>query len=604
MEVDTLLQIVPEQNERHVKPRYLRGYQWKWEDEDLLTPAADFSIQAPPMPAVPPSVLADPTLQQTLSSAPHLFRVVTPFNVPRLKRKLRRHPNQPFVQSVLQGLVEGFWPWASPVGLEGMVMDNHASCDLQPRVLAAMRDEELAAGRFSQPFSKLLPGMRISPLGLVPKPRSEKLRLITDHSAGSPSLNDFIPRDERKVAYDSMHAFAPWLVHLANFPVVHAWKSDVSHAFRLMPMHPLWQLNQVIIVDGKYHVDRNAVFGSAASPRLWCSVFSLVLWIARYELGINCLFSFVDDSWGLDICLELVAWRGHRIPATQALFLELLCYLDIPWAWEKQLHGSQLEIIGLQVDTVALTLSLSPERQTDLVLGLRLFVRGAKRGKRSLREFQQITGWASWALNVFPWGRWALQTSYDKMAGKTQQHALIPINREVKADLLWLADCLETSAKLSLREACSWSVAEADLVIYCDACPQGIGFWIPSLSLGFHAPLSDVPVYQAEAYCVLTAAVWAEGRYHRLMIYTDSLNTVDLFSRHRPTPELRPTLRAWSKLHLQHGTNPRVGHIAGLSNTIADALSRQMFTLVRQLHPSLLVASIVPPSLTAEGEEP
>jgi hypothetical protein len=51
--------------------------------------------------------------------------------------------------------------------------------------------------------SDLLPGMYSTPIHVVPKPHSTKLRLIVDHSAGSYSLNSMIdlsdtagPRDE------------------------------------------------------------------------------------------------------------------------------------------------------------------------------------------------------------------------------------------------------------------------------------------------------------------------------------------------------------------------------------------------------------------------
>ncbi|KAH7869240.1 uncharacterized protein C8R40DRAFT_1059904, partial [Lentinula edodes] len=49
----------------------------------------------------------------TIQKNPHLFRVQTPVNVDRLETMLHAHPNQPFVKSILIGLKEGFWPWAT-----------------------------------------------------------------------------------------------------------------------------------------------------------------------------------------------------------------------------------------------------------------------------------------------------------------------------------------------------------------------------------------------------------------------------------------------------------------------------------------------------------
>ena len=39
------------------------------------------------------------------------------------------------------------------------------------------------------------------------------------------------------------------------------WKADVSKAYRRMPMHPLWQIKQVVSFGSKCHVDRCNVFG-------------------------------------------------------------------------------------------------------------------------------------------------------------------------------------------------------------------------------------------------------------------------------------------------------------------------------------------------------
>jgi len=47
--------------------------------------------------------------------------------------------------------------------------------------------------RFSPVFGPdLLPGMYSMPNGVIPKPHSSDLRLVTDHSAGEHALNNFI----------------------------------------------------------------------------------------------------------------------------------------------------------------------------------------------------------------------------------------------------------------------------------------------------------------------------------------------------------------------------------------------------------------------------
>ncbi|KAF7328040.1 RNase H domain-containing protein [Mycena kentingensis (nom. inval.)] len=48
---------------------------------------------------------------RTIRENPDLFQVPQRIRVNRLESLLRRHPNPPFVESVLTGLRSSFWPW-------------------------------------------------------------------------------------------------------------------------------------------------------------------------------------------------------------------------------------------------------------------------------------------------------------------------------------------------------------------------------------------------------------------------------------------------------------------------------------------------------------
>ena len=75
------------------------------------------------------------------------------------------------------------------------------------------------------------------------------------------------------------------------------WQADVSAAYRRMPMHPLWQIKQVVSFRSKHHVDRCNVFGGRASQRIWDGFMSLVLWVAVMEFLMHFLYLYVDDSF-------------------------------------------------------------------------------------------------------------------------------------------------------------------------------------------------------------------------------------------------------------------------------------------------------------------
>ena len=55
----------------------------------------------------------------------------------------------------------------------------------------------------------------------------------------------------------------------------------------------------------------------------------------------------------------------------------------------------------------------------------------------------------------------------------------------------------------------AWDMADASHVVYCNACPLGMGFWYSELQIGFYSPTPwDVDsklIYYFEALCVLSA---------------------------------------------------------------------------------------------------
>ena len=92
-------------------PRYLRHNQWTPESLFLFS-TSSWTETATPLPR--PSLLDITNIpaSSTIFNNPHLFSIVTPINTDRFEELLASHPNPPFVASMIQGLREGFWPWA------------------------------------------------------------------------------------------------------------------------------------------------------------------------------------------------------------------------------------------------------------------------------------------------------------------------------------------------------------------------------------------------------------------------------------------------------------------------------------------------------------
>jgi hypothetical protein len=161
------------------RPRYVRNFVWSEERISLLT-SAMATIYAPPCPEFPSNELSNLSTLSTIHENPHLFRVVSPINLTVFKHLLSMHPNMLFVRSVCNSLKQGFWPWANTLDVSRPDTYDNSCRPIKTEEHAAFvqsqRDVEITLGQFSESFgTDLLPGMYSMPIGVVPKPHSDKL---------------------------------------------------------------------------------------------------------------------------------------------------------------------------------------------------------------------------------------------------------------------------------------------------------------------------------------------------------------------------------------------------------------------------------------------
>lgn len=248
-----------------------------------------------------------------------------------------------------------------------------------------------------------------------------------------------------------------------------------------------------------------------------------------------------------------------------------------------------------------LVFSLTHEKKQALVERIHQFV---AKPASNLREWQQLLGWCSWALNIFPLGRFALQSSWDKTAGKTRRMMNIPINKEVQKDLRWLTNELSLSDGIRFLDASIWPTSEAEAIFTADACPSGFGVWEPNSTTGHHGSftLPSRDIYWAELYAVAHAIELAAGRkMTKILIFSDSRNVCDLFLSHKPKPIVRELFASIIKLILEANIDVRVAHLPGEKNIFADALSRGELQKVRSLLVSSTIVEFKPNSIFPDG---
>lgn len=465
------------------RPRYARDFVWA----DDAVSRTTLALATECMPALPrPPTDGDwvTIASETIQSNPHLFKIVTPINLSAFRGSLVSHPNRAFVESVLTELVHGFWPWAEvDQAIRPITYDNSHRPLRDPSHADFVSEQitiEVQLGCFSPPFGPdLLPGMYSFPIGVVPKPRSEKLRLVVDHSAKPHSLNGMIPRaaGDQKIPLDNLQDLGRVLRRIrrehGNECRLVVWKSDVSRAYRCLPMAFLWQILQIVTFDQNRHVDRCNNFGGRRSGDIFGAFMGLVLWIAIYVEMLTDMFAFADDAFSIELEGNLEWYEPYQklMPAKQACFLRLWDRLGIPHEERKQLWGTTLTIIGFEVDPNAMTITMPPDRLADLISAIVAFAKVGQR--RPLREFQQMAGWINWALNAYPLLRPSLSEIYQKMSGKSEPHMLVWVNKAMNRELTWFVKHVERSSGVHIMSSVEWDASEADLTLFTDACLKG-----------------------------------------------------------------------------------------------------------------------------------
>jgi hypothetical protein len=588
-------------------PRYKRGFVWhKPSSSSPLSPSALATETALPLASPPSHVIDDKDIQSSLHALRKYIRVETPFNVDRFESMLYDHPNQPFVNSVMNSLRYGFWPFD-----EGDWKDDHEDVslnyplkDVDIKAIQDFRDEEIRARRWSDPLPSgdLLPGMKLSPIFVVWQ--KGKARVVTDHTASG--LNDRIPRSEARVHYDDMRTFGQVMYNAKrahpNETLV-TWKSDVSKAFLNLPAHPVYQLRQVVEFEGVRRIIHRLVFGNRGSPRCWCSVSGLMCWIAIKKFDIEDLHDFMDDFFSWAFASDLVLYKGVSRPRPQARLLIFWDEIQCPWAEKKQEFGTEQKIIGFFVDINRGTITLSDDSISLIIDTVCAFLATPDR-RPPLREWLRVAGHLNWAFNVLPLGRPALGELYRKVGGKTLMNAGIALNADVRRNLEWLVDVIPKAIGVHFVDATRWDDFEADFVLWTDASLRlALAFY--HAGRGFVYAINPVnskekiDIFFLELVAILSAVHHIGLFPHppkKVLLWTDSLDSVAAYSSLRAAEPLHNcVLLALAGILLETGIDLRIRHIAGKDNTRADLLSRLMIDDFHLRFPSESVCVFSPP---------
>ena len=334
----------------------------------------------------------------------------------------------------------------------------------------------------------------------------------------------------------------------------------------------------------------------------------LVLWIAIFVKLLEDLFGYIDDNFSFDEEGNVMWYAPYQCyyPTKQTKLLQLWDEIGLPHDKSKQEYAPILRIIGFMVDPNLMRVSMDEEDRARLLQRVEDFMATAPGGtRRTLREFQQLAGWINWSFNVFPLLKPALSNVYAKIGGKSESHAKVFVSKAVVNDLSWYVSHVQSSDGVYLFEDVDWDASQAELVAYTDACLSGLGIFFERTAEGFQCLTPDSPpkdtIFFFEALAIVSV-VDAVSRLpsipSRLLIYSDNMNSVDIFHSLRSLPPYNNLLKFTVTLLLKHGISLRVVHVPGVDNGVADSLSRFENDRALSLCPGLTISGFQPPRET------
>ena len=466
---------------------------------------------------------------------------------------------------LIAGVLEGFRITTRPYEGESVWEKNYDSAvgpGNRQRVQEQIQ-EELDNGRYIR--CDTLPTI-ISALGAIPKPGTNKIRIIHDCSRPmGHALNDFA--DSPETHYQTVQEAAELIG-----PGFYLAKIDLKSAYRSVRIHPddhhltglAWRFGEGESLTVMR--DTRLPYGCRLAP----SVFNDLTQAVRHVMVVNGhpgVVAYLDDFLVI----------GETEGQCQQTMYDLMCLLrrlGFSINYNKVVGPSRrITFLGIEIDTDSYTLGLPMTKVDTLMTDLTEFM-----GRRSAtkKQLQSLAGSLSWASQVINGGRPHMRRLLDLITPLRAPCHRSRLTRVAKRDLEWWIRFLSTfNGTMPILD-------HRPLIPVClDACPvAGGGYFAGDW---FHVPWAEWPgadglhinykeVLTLEPAARLWAHWWAN---HRVTIHSDNQAAVGIINRGTAKdPFIMAALRRVFWLSAIYNFRLRAVYYPGARNTLADAASR------------------------------
>lgn len=448
--------------------------------------------------------------------------------------------------------------------------------------------DEVSKGRIVGPFRQPpLEDLMISPVCIIPKPNSEKVRMIFNLSQPKDmSVNDNIDATRIPVKYCSVTDVVQWI---KNNQCGDGWfmsKIDLADAYRMVPIKKSdWKFLGMRVGDDIF-IDRCLPMGASSSCQTFQKISDALAWLVMKTCAVTCtIFNYLDDFLILakDNCCCEIALRH---------FIKLCQDIGIPLSHKKTVYPTQkLVFLGICINSRDHLLSLPLDKAEKALAQLRSFL-----GKSSPRvgEWQEMLGKLCHLTQVVFAGRPYLSSLYGSLAGILSKHRSRRqrISQEAREDLqVWehFLAVLTPSKTFGMFDKSS-RVGP----LYTDAAAKmgyGAVFGIKWFAgVWPHGQWSKLNICVLELYPIYAAIfLWSELLSHETVdVHTDNKALVSILNRlYTKDKSVRWLLKPLAMLCLEHNIHIVAHHIPGEKNKGPDLLSRGKIACFLQQFPEM-----------------
>ena len=421
----------------------------------------------------------------------------------------------------------------------------------------------------SNPFKS---GIKISPLNSLPKKGTVERRVILDLSypKGS-SVNDHISKDvylgeKIDLVYPKVDDYISIIKQKGKGCLL--FKTDLRRAYRQLPICPS-SYNLVAFIWKKHIFCDTVLSMGSRSSAFCCQRFTNALSFIMYKFGIEVL-NYLDDF----------ASAENKQNAYFAFYTlqKVLEKCGIEEAKSKASPPSTImSFLGVLFNTNTMTMEITSERLLELNVLLSFWL---SKETATLKEVQSLLGKLNFVAACVRPGRIFVSRMIQwlKVLYKENKRShLIP--KFVKKDILWWNTFLPHYNGISMMLYEEW--CNPDETFSSDACLEGCGGF--SNGKFFH---SDFPIdVKNRKYCInvlemfsimVCLKLWGKlFKGKRIQIFCDNGAVCQVLNSGRSHNEsLQSGLREIAFLSAEYEFQIRVIHISGISNRIADHLSR------------------------------